>query len=301
MCKSVKIIFMLIVMCFMIDNSAFAKGVMDVNEFVVSQNLSPQLLDVEIPEIISHMKSPTSNSTGYIFHIKTPIAEAFLENECHFGKQVIDIGAGFSNIPIEALKKGISEYVVNDISEEHLKIFVKKAMMANTNSELSNLRLLHGKVPDVLTEITGKYDAILADKILHFLSPNEINDFVVRSKSILTEGGRIYATVGSIYSIIIQNDICKKEYLQNLKDGKEFPGYYSNVMSRFNESDEFLEKFVVPEHMTFFRKEDLENLFEKHSMKIINFCYLEVPVEGETEWKISYDHGECIGIIAEKC
>ncbi|MDR1488414.1 MAG: class I SAM-dependent methyltransferase [Holosporales bacterium] len=261
--------------------------------------------DVEIPEVISQTRSPTLNGNGYVFFVPTPVAEEFLKKECCFGKRVIDVGVGFSNIPIKGIENGVSEYVANDISEDHLKILVKRTISALGEEKLSNLKMLCGRAPEVLTKLSGKYDAILADKVIHFFTPDEVKSFIGWAKSALTKKGRIYVTAVSIYSGLGRNDVYKKQYLQNLKDGKEFPGYFSDIMSKFEKSGAIPEKFKVPEQMILFSKADLEKVFQDNGMKVVYSCSLRMPEKENGKWETfedeDYDNsGLVVGIIAEK-
>jgi len=284
-------------------NFVFADGV-SIDKFVDSQHMTEQLEDVTIPEKKSPISIPTLNGTGYVFNIPTPMATIFLERECQKGKRVIDIGCGFSDIPIEAIKNGVSEYIANDISKDHLKILVKKAIDVFGKSNLTNLKVLHGQVPNVLGELQGKYDAIFADKVIHFFSPSEIRDFIHWAKNALNKNGRLYVTVSSVYGILGQHDDYKAKYLQNLENGEEFPGCFADVMSKLRESGKDLVT-IIPECMVLFSKVDLENLFKSNGMKIIHSCSLKVLFEKEFGWGIveneNYENpGDFIEIIVEK-
>ena len=152
------------------------------------------------PEILEGNKSKTLNGTGYVFFTPSPITENFLKQECVPGAKILDIGTGFSNMPIVALKNASLEYWANDISKTHLDILLKKAQSEIPNQNLNNLTILEGKVPNILHSIQCKFDAILADKVIHFFTPDEIKDFISVSKLLLKKEGKIYIIVASPYS-----------------------------------------------------------------------------------------------------
>lgn len=261
--------------------------------------------DVKIPEKNQFGESPTLNGAGYVFFHITPIGKLFLNEECLPGKRVVDIGCGFSDIPIKALEREISEYTASDISEDHLKILVKKAGDIFGKDKLSKLKLLHGKAPNIMLRLHGKYDAIFADKVIHFFSPNEIEYFIELAKSFLVTKGRIYITATSIYSKFGNNASYKKQYAQRIKEGKKFPGYFHDVMSKLEKSEKVIYSNKGPDEMILFSKPDLENLFKRHGMKVTFSCSLKMPEKDNLEWKIfegeSYDNpSDFVGIIAEK-
>ena len=304
MYKFIKTISVLVTVCYFGGSVVLANS-MTVKEFVDTQDMSMQLEQIVIPGKGEGVSVSTLNGTGYVFNVPMPIANIFLKKECCNGKRVVDIGCGFNYIPIKALENGVSEYVANDISSDHLKILVKKAMSVLDENKLANLRMLHGSAPSILAELDGKYDAIFADKVIHFFSPSEIKDFVNLTKNLLTEKGRIYVTVSSVYGILGQNDDYKTTYLQNLKNGKEFPGYFTDVFSKFKEfgNDSII---ILPEQMILFSKTDLENFFKINGMKVVHSCSLRVLHKDELGWEIvenesHNNYSDFIEIVVEKC
>ena len=75
----------------------------------------------------------------------------------------MEIGAGYSNIPLEALKAGVLKYTANDLSQEHLQILKHRVNTSIDKKVLKNLSLHHGKAPEDLPKVKNKYDAILAE------------------------------------------------------------------------------------------------------------------------------------------
>lgn len=74
---------------------------------IPASNVS-SLLDVElipIPDTISFQRAPTYNGMGYIFYSISPLGYLFIQNEAVDNRTVLEIGAGFSNIAVECLKK----------------------------------------------------------------------------------------------------------------------------------------------------------------------------------------------------
>lgn len=256
--------------------------------------------EIMTPKILEGNKSNTLNNTGYIFFTFTPVTKKFLDKEATAGKRLLEIGAGFSNVPIEAIKQNISEYVANDISQEHLDILQQKIIKLGKNISKEKLTFLVGKSPEILKKVNGKFDAILADKVIHFLSPGEINEFIEITKSLLVKEGKIYITMASPYSARYKNVL--SQYLRNKKNGEEFPGYFKDITNRLNQSesiDKNYPTYKVPDSMVLFAREDLVRLFESRGMKVISSYSMKLPTTENPEWLECEDNkSNIVGIIA---
>ena len=240
------------------------------------------------------------NGMGYIFYTISPLGMAFLKNECNAEKCVIEIGSGYNNIPIEALKQGVAEYVANDISLEHLKILLNRAKQKISQEAFDHLFFIAAKAPDELPLQRQKYDAILIDKVLHFFSPQEINKFIQWAKISLKKEGKIYVTVASPYSKLYKSILPK--YLENQSKNLEFPGHFEDIMSTIDlaASEQNYNQYKVPNEMVLFDRHDLIKLFENHGMNITNSYAFKIPTDSEKEWLNCPDQEEnMVGIIAQ--
>jgi Methyltransferase domain len=255
-----------------------------------------------IPKVLDDNRSYTLNGTGYIFLTPCPLAEVFLQNECNSGKRLLEIGAGFNDIPLKALNQDVTEYVANDLSKEHLQILHKKVLQANIGDKIDRLKLIDGASPEILKTISGKFDAILADKVIHFFEPHELKEFIELAKSLLHDKSRLYITNSSVYSNRYNGLV--EEYMDRKKKGLEFPGYFTDVMDRVDQStltDKNYRGFRVPNSMIFFTREDLITLFEKSGFQVVDSCALIMPTQESPEWiKCKDEESNFVGIVAEK-
>jgi SAM-dependent methyltransferase len=250
------------------------------------------------PEAIAGNKSPTLNGMGYVFHTASPVAKAFLEEECKPGNVVIEIGAGFSNIPAEALKRGVSQYVANDISHDHLQILLHNVGKSTDTCVHQNLILLNAEAPSELPAPDQKYDAILANLVIHFMTPQEIQQFILWAKSSLKNGGKMYVATASPYSKLYSKLL--PEYKNRLAKGEDFSGHFSNIMSN-NNSDSLsnYKQFKAPNEMVLFSRVDLIRLFQQHGMTITQSFSLKIPTDEQPEWVPCHDEeSNVVGIIA---
>lgn len=254
--------------------------------------------NMQIPETVEGNKSPTTNGMGYIFYTISPVGEAFIKEECKPGKKVIEVGAGYNNIPIQALKNGVGEYTANDLSLEHLKILVHRVKDSLDEAALKRLRILPGRAPAELPKAEAQYDAILADKVIHFLPPNEINEFMRWVKAALKVGGKLYITMASPYSKLYNEHMVAK-YLEQLNAGYEFPGHIKNMMDYAVVESKNYPKFKVPDEMVLFARQDLLKLLERYNMKPLYSASFKIPMEGQQVWELCADEeSNVVGLIA---
>lgn len=80
---------------------------------------------IELPKPAPDGRINTLNNTGAMklgdaFVITT---SSFIEIASKPNTKVLDIGAAYGEACLEALKRGATDYTVNDIEEKHLKIF----------------------------------------------------------------------------------------------------------------------------------------------------------------------------------
>lgn len=253
-------------------------------------------------KVVEGNKSPTLNGTGYVFFTISPVAESFLKNSCESGKRVLDIGAGFNDIPLIALKNEVAEYVATDISPEHLAILKERAQQSIPERYHNHLTLIPGKSPQILNEIDGKFDAILADKVIHFFAPEEILDFMKWARNKLNRGGKLYITVAAPYSKRFSTLL--PEYEKRKTENIQFPGYFRDVMDRLEESG-FAKtnypEYVVPNSMVFFDRTELVKLATDNGFKVVQSYSLSIPTAEKPQWSSVPDNqSSLVGIIAQK-
>ncbi|MCE3230727.1 MAG: polyketide synthase -related protein [Alphaproteobacteria bacterium] len=257
--------------------------------------------DVVIPEIVEGDKSPTTNGTGYVFFSISPVGEAFLQNEARPNKSVLEIGAGYSNLTIEALKNNVGSYTANDVSEEHLKILVvriKEYFGQESDLKLKKLKLWQGKAPQELPNISEQYDAIMIDKVLHFMKPREIKQFIEWTKISLKPGGKLYVTTVSPFSQTFEP--VRSQYLEKCSQGDLFPGHFQDAMKHVNpEMIKRYPNFKLPDEIVLLSRNDLVSLFQREKMEILESYSLNMPQAFQKPWQmVSDENSSMAGVIA---
>ncbi len=142
-------------------------------------------------------KFKTFNQTGPIVNNLDEISEEFL-NSITENVMVLEIGAGFGYVAHKALEKGAEVYA-NEIDERHLEIIQKNAPSYKKN----RLHLINSKFPFNISSVKLKVnslDAVLAQRVLHFLKGSQLERGAKVIYDLLKPGGRVYVTVNSPYA-----------------------------------------------------------------------------------------------------
>lgn len=257
----------------------------------------------QIPDPISLNRFKTLNGFGFIFLTPSPLLIDFIESEAHSGAVLMEVGAGFGNTPIEALKRNIDMYTANDISEEHLDILKARALQAfqsDKGIDLKKLQLLCGKAPNFLPKFREYYDAILIDKTLHFFTPDEVEDFLRWAYEALKPQGHIYILTISPYILCYREKVLPF-YMQNKEENSLFPGYIPDADSYLREEGKADTTYCVPKNMLFFTLEDLCSLLEKRGFTIEKTYSISLPSEDKPDWtEVLPEESSLVGLKVQK-
>jgi SAM-dependent methyltransferase len=271
------------------------------NSEIPALQLLKECAHMAIPEKLLLERYATLNEHGYIFYITSPIAQHFIDDsETH--KRFLEIGSGFSQTTEKCLRKGIGEYTANDLSLEHLKILsalLQKAFANQTETHLNKLKLLPGRIPDVLTPKENYYDGILMDKVLHFFTPQDSEKFLAWAHKALKPNGKLYIFTLSPFNT--GHDNMAALYQQQKLKTDFYPGYVENVKPYMRISDATNPNYAVPNNRLFFMLEDLKKLLESKNFTIRKTFTTRLPRE-ETPFWVESEEEQCdlVGIIAQK-
>lgn len=266
----------------------------------IAEELAKQS-DALLPETLVGDKAATLNGTGYIFYKISPLAQEFLDHEASPGKNLLEIGAGFGNVSIAALRKGVATYTANDMAQEHLKILVHKMVKefhSHAQDKLQRLKLLLAQAPKQLPIANQLYDAVLVDKVLHFMSPKEIEQFIQWLKKAVKKNGKIYILTISPYNPVFSDKVLPF-YLSNQVKDELYPGYILDSQPTID-SDKLhnYPNFHIPKQMIFFDIKALQHLFESHGFTVNKTFSLKVPEEDGPWQEVTPDMSGLVGIIA---
>jgi len=252
---------------------------------------------------VALQRAPTSNGFGYIFYTISPLAQAFIDGATTT-KRFFEAGAGFSNITEQCLRKGILEYTANDLSLEHLKMLavrLAKTFGEQTAHTLQPLYFLPGKVPNVLPDKVDYYDAILVDKMMHFLTPQEADDFLNWASKALKKGGKLFIFTASIYC----KTFCTNELItmrdKNQEQYNFYAGFAAQVDKLLNYKKSDHPGYSLPPSMLFFKQSDLLGLLAGKQFHIEQSMAFKLPRPEHPFWTPAQEPDcDLIGVIAQK-
>jgi len=251
--------------------------------FLNSQSVLKEALesDISLPDQEFKNIYPTLNNYGHIFNVISPLGDEFIKNESSH-HTLLEIGGGFGNIALECLLRGVKEYTVNDISKDHLKLLTLKIWQKYGNDShrcLKNLKLYLGKVPEVLLDIENYYDAILIDKVMHFLLPNEIEQFFKWTYKALKPQGKLYISTLSCFNHVYKEKLLpyydKRKLLQI-----PFPGFMEEV-------NDFrtIPSTILPKQMVAVTFQELKSLGIKYGFSLNKHIFLKYTDTSDCYWE----------------
>lgn len=230
-------------------------------ELTVNEWLSPKsrdsLKDAVKRQVSSEVKerllrNPGSDiDYGYSFPGLNCIKTACLKEVRGFyeatGKRarVADIGAGFGSMTWKLLAAGAEVDAFEIQKPTAHELFRRITDMNPYFWDEDNIEDILEVFPEnALTTLrnlafTEKYDFIWISQVLHFLTPDEIQQLSIIFQAVLKPGGRVFAEANAIHTFqsLDTSNILKSSYENAQKIGIKFPGFLTlNSATLINDS-----------------------------------------------------------------
>ena len=148
----------------------------------------PALPETKLPGAI-----PTLNGRGFMLEALDGFATEFVYVASRTGTEALDIGCAYGAATLAALERG-ARVCACDMEPEHLSLVVDRAKPEHR----SRLRTVVGVLPDVRFE-DGAFGAILASRVLHFLTGPDIGTTLRQMHDWLTPGGQLFLVADTPY------------------------------------------------------------------------------------------------------
>ena len=165
---------------------------------------------------------PTQNQMGYMTTHIDPIGHAFLNFAQHVNAPVIDIGAAYGHVVLEAASRKI-DIIANDLDPRHLDVILKRA----TEHQLSYITPLPGRFPEQLQFHPNSFGAVLICRVLHFFPPNDWMNAARTLFQWLKPGGKLFMTNESPYFGTMRKFI--PIYLERKRNYHPWPGMMTGM------------------------------------------------------------------------
>jgi len=225
---------------------------------------------------------PTMNHTGWMIENPDRVSMAFAEYAGHIDGEALDIGCAYGVATLAALKHG-ARVLACDIEQQHLDV-LEQLVPADARERV---RTQVATLPYVDFE-PARFGAVLASRVLHFLSPADVELTIVKAHRWLAPGGRLFLVADSPFSGPWKTKA--PEYEQRKAAGDDWPGHFEDYA-------QFLRPGADPaEHPRFINVMDpdiLERVCRSAGFGIIEAAWLR----SGTEWGSERDHA---GVICER-
>jgi SAM-dependent methyltransferase len=229
---------------------------------------------------------PTQNKMGYMTTHLDEVSHAFLQ----FAKQsifpVLDIGAAYGHVALEAARREIP-IIVNDLDQRHLDMLLMRA----NHQQRPYLNPLCGRFPEELLFQPNSLGAVLICRVLHFFPPEEWIKAVQIIFNWLVPGGKLFMTNESPYFGTMRDFI--PIYLERKRKGYPWPGLMMG-MEYFDHN----RKKDVNSVINLLSLAETQAVLEGVGFYIEDIQYLNR--EGIYPPDALYDGREAVGVIAVK-
>lgn len=276
-------------------NTKFNKIVNHPYGVIASSPALDDLAKISSPPKLSHTGKSllTVNKTGFdvldnSLSKDNWLIEAFFEFT-KGEKTILDIGCGYGGLSLRALSRK-NKVVANDIAAEHLIETRSRAIKADL--DLQNLFLNNRSFPYETEFSPLSFDAVLMHRVIHFLSPNEIENGLSKIHAWLKSGGRLYIVVMAPQNKSF-SDWFLPIYEDNWKKGNKWPG-----------TDLLVEKalpsqsYNLPKYLHVMDERPLRHALEKYGFKILKADFIDMKHFGNK--KDNRDGKEAFAIEAVK-
>lgn len=178
-------------------------------------NEAPRMPASTIPGLI-----PTMNNTGFMTEAMDTYSEEFAAYAGTLSTEALDIGCAYGIATLAALGQG-ARVCAADIEPQHLQVLADRVPA----TQRSRLRTCVARMPDVDFP-PASFGAILAARVLHFLTGSEIETVVAKMHQWLVPGGKIFLVADSPY--VGPWYTAAAQYEERKRRGDPWPGYQDN-------------------------------------------------------------------------
>ena len=165
---------------------------------------------------------PTLNKLGFMSMCPDAYTKAFIAFSATCRSPVADIGAAYGVATIPALESG-ARVIAVDVDERHLEILRHRVPRVC----LDRLQTICAAFPEGLDFNDGSVGAFLLAGVLHFLSPDRLQEAARRLFSWLTREGKVFVTTASPY--LGNWKAFMPEYEARKRAGDPWPGYITEM------------------------------------------------------------------------
>jgi SAM-dependent methyltransferase len=171
---------------------------------------------------------PTLNGRGFMLEALDEYATAFADAAAAGSGESLDIGCAYGVATLAALERG-ARICASDMEPQHLELLEQRTPV----DQRPRLRTVVGSLPAV-TFPAESFDAILASRVIHFLSGVDIRTTVAAMARWLRPGGRLFLVADTPYMPSWSHIVPAYEAARAA--GQPWPGYIADFGSAISRS-----------------------------------------------------------------
>ena len=160
---------------------------------------------------------PTLNNTGWMTETLDEVSTTFTEYAGSIDTESLDIGCAYGIATLQALEQG-ARMCACDSEPQHLEILLKRVPPESAD----RCRTVTGIMPGV-DFAPGSFGAILASRVLHFLTGAEVEQTIGKMHDWLIPGGRVFLVADSPYTGPWK--AAAADYERRKAEGDPWPGW----------------------------------------------------------------------------
>jgi SAM-dependent methyltransferase len=220
------------------------------------------------------------------------------------GKSVLEIGGTYGNVMLTALQQSQNtKYTLSDLDGRHLFIAAKRlAEKINENKlDMDSAKQVQFIQADITKDQDisniGTYEAIFVGRVLHYLTPEQLEVTVKHLFLLLKPAGRIFVVAITPYVKRYESFI--PEYERRVGAGEKNPGFVQSLQPYLNRdvTTESQCKNITDDPFFFLDDKVLRSVFEKNGFRVIESTMKPLSYVS-TSWAL--DGRENVILIAEK-
>lgn len=182
---------------------------------MVSQDKDHLLPDSPVEGLV-----PTMNNTGWMTVTLDDVSTAFARYAASIDAEALDIGCAYGIATLEALLQG-ARICACDMDAGHLDILGRRVDAGMKE----RLRCVQGAMPEIDFD-AGEFGAVLASRVLHFLSGDQIEQTLRKMHAWLRPGGRVFLVADSPYTGPWRT--LSADYERRKAAGEPWPGFVTD-------------------------------------------------------------------------
>jgi|GEM_PF-542394 len=220
------------------------------------------------------------------------------------GKSVLEIGGAYGSVMLTALHQSKdTKYTLSDLDERHLFIASKRLAkeMQENKLDMDSAKQVQFIQADITKDQDisniGTYEAIFVGRVLHYLTPEQLEVTVKHLFLLLKPAGRIFVVAITPYVKRYESFI--PEYERRVGAGEKNPGFVQSLQPYLNRdvTTESQCKNITDDPFFFLDDKVLRSVFEKNGFRVIESTMKPLSYVS-TSWAL--DGRENVILIAEK-